>query len=84
MWEHPNVVKQYKSPVDAQGNFRVYTVYPTGSLFIFENWDCTETSNKGCVGARKAYDEYDNVADAIARFKEHIEAWEPGAEVDFF
>jgi hypothetical protein len=82
MWEHPNTLKQYKSLVDEQGNYRVYTVYPSGNLFIFENWDCTETPAQGGVGSRKAYDEYDNAADAIARFKEYIEAWEPDAKID--
>ncbi len=82
MMEHSNPIKQYKSPVDAQGNYRIYTVYQAGDLFIFENWDCTETPTPGAVGTRKGYGEHASAADAIAQFKEYIEAWEPDAKID--
>ncbi len=82
MIEHSNAIKQYKSPVDAQGNYRIYSVYQSGSQFIFEAWDCAETSNQGGVGSRKGYGEHASAAEAVAQFKEYIEAWEPDAKID--
>lgn len=77
-----NAIKQYKSPVSETNEYRMYAVYPAGNIFIFECWDCTATESGGGVGTMKARDEFATAAEAVARFAEYIQAWEPDANVD--
>ncbi|PIR85221.1 hypothetical protein COU15_02370 [Candidatus Kaiserbacteria bacterium CG10_big_fil_rev_8_21_14_0_10_45_20] len=74
--KHSNPIKYYESSIDKNGDFRYYQVYKDGDKFVFECWDCREREDGGSVGTRKAYDEYEKVEDAVARFEEFLKAWE--------
>lgn len=75
-----NAIRQYKSPVDEKGGYRMYFVYQSGNQFIFECWDCSLTARDGSsVGGRKGYGEFSNVKDAIAQYEQYLDAWEPAS-----
>ena len=72
-----SAIKEYKSPVDPNGEYRVYTVHPVGNRFAFTCMFWTDKGDGTGVGSMKAHDEYDTVEEAIARYNEFLEAWEP-------
>ncbi len=73
-----NAIKQYKTPVDEQGGYRMYAVYPQGKSFIFECWDCSLTNPDGSsVGTRKAYTEFSDLKEALVEYEKYLDAWEP-------
>lgn len=80
--EHPNGIKFYKSPIDKNGEYRTYSVYAKENIFIFECWSCTQKTDGGGVGTRKAYNECNTKEEAIEKYDEYIEAWEPDVKND--
>ncbi len=73
-----NAIKQYKTPVDKEGGYRIYTVYKKENLFVFECWDCSLTSSdNSSVGTRKAYNEFPIEKEAVAEYEKYINTWEP-------
>jgi len=71
-----NSIKHRKTKKDKQGNFREYTVYKKGSLYIFECWYCVETDGNSGRGIRKACQEFSNTKEAIQKYEKYLKAWE--------
>lgn len=74
--EYQNAIKQYKSPIDKDGEYRVYAVLPLGIKFVFDCSFWTMKEGSSAVGTIKVHEEYENLQDAIDRYDEYINTWE--------
>ncbi len=50
--ERSDAIKQYKSPKESDGSYRVYSVFVKENQFVFDCWDC-KMNNQAATGSRK-------------------------------
>ena len=71
------IIKQFKTTVDENGEHREYVVYKKDGIFVTVciEWRIKSPTTSG--GSREYYKEFKNEEDAVEKYNEILTEWEP-------
>ena len=71
------IIKQHKTLVDDNSEYREYVVYKKDGVFVTEciGWRIKSETRSG--GSRNYYEEFESEKVAVEKYNEILSAWEP-------